>query len=322
MNVHSEAGRATYTKFLSKHQDVFPHYVEELRGIANGSQIAFETIFINNLFEEFSAAMPDGKDRGGIDGCSDYVVCEKTSGPCLIGHNEDNDLRDVGHAFVLETRNFIAYTYMGDLPSGAFGFNSHGVGFTLNWLGPENTVTGGLGRGFMSRSLLDAASLNAAVAKVSREGQSTGHNYQLFSQRDQRVLNVEVSPGGGGSAEQPIVSVRNLTNATPFFHANQYQTLSVPQIFSNSSIHRLARVRELPIPHNRTALLEVLGDQEDRHYPVFHDNVSHEHGDLSDWTLATALFSLRNGGKMTIFEGNPKHGDVAYETRIMPFPAL
>jgi hypothetical protein len=36
------------------------------------------------------------------------------------------------------------------------------------------------------------------------------------------------------------------------------------------------------------------GDQGDTQYPVFHDLVSHVAGELSDWTLATALFSLDN----------------------------
>eukprot|EP00965_Chrysotila_dentata_P142049 4695480-Pleurochrysis_carterae.AAC.3 len=30
-------------------------------------------------------------------------------------------------------RSFTAYTYLGELPSGAFGFNNDGVAFTLNW---------------------------------------------------------------------------------------------------------------------------------------------------------------------------------------------
>ena len=35
-------------------------------------------------------------------------------------------------------------------------------------------------------------------------------------------------------------------------------------------------------------------------YPVFHDELSHARGDMSDWTLATVLFDLNQARAMGI----------------------
>ena len=73
---------------------------------------------------------------------------------------------------------FVAYTYAGDLPSGAFGWNARArVAFTLNYVHPEATpdpldlaASGGglVGRGFVSRDLLAATSLDDARARAQR----------------------------------------------------------------------------------------------------------------------------------------------------------
>ena len=70
----------------------------------------------------------------------------------------------------------------------------------------------------------------------------------------------------------------------------------MPQSYGNSSLHRIARAAELPQALNPVSLhdiLRVLGDQHDASWPIYHDDASHAAGDLSDWTIATALFDLR-----------------------------
>lgn len=89
--------------------------------------------------------------------------------------------------------SFIAYTYAGELPSCAFGLNTHGLvtndrnnlfqhqlykivctkekrmrklqAFTLNSVPPSEheIVAGGIGRNFVSRDLLEASSIDDAL---------------------------------------------------------------------------------------------------------------------------------------------------------------
>ena len=57
----------------------------------------------------------------------------------------------------------------------------------------------------------------------------------------------------------------------------------------------------------------LLGDREDVDgsgtWPIFHDDVSHARGDLSDWTLCTVLFDLACANA-TVYHGDPRRGDV------------
>ena len=238
---------------------------------------------------------------------------------CTVAHNEDNSHTDRNRTALVVARfgsqpAFHAYTYLGDLPSGAFAFNDAGIGFTLNYVGPTRPRCPGLARGFFSRSLLDARSLDEAVRAITDARGAGGHNYQLFSfggSRDPRVINVETAPGGEHA-------VRRI-GSTPFFHANQYTALAVPQLISNSSAHRTARAAEL-LPRiaatkaaaMSAALRNAIGDQHDRSYPIYHDELSHARGDLSDWTIASATFDL-HARKMRIYRGNPQKDAVLLE---------
>ena len=67
----------------------------------------------------------------------------------------------------------------------------------------------------------------------------------------------------------------------------------------------------MPVPTTAEDIRAVLGDQNDTQYPIFHDELSHARGELSDWTVATALFDL-DARTMTMYHGNPKNNDVMY----------
>ena len=66
-----------------------------------------------------------------------------------------------------------AYTYAGELPTSAFGFNSAGIGFTLNAVFPSAIVTPGVARNFVSRQLLAATSFRWASSSHSCSNVST-----------------------------------------------------------------------------------------------------------------------------------------------------
>eukprot|EP00322_Chrysochromulina_rotalis_P018641 CAMPEP_0115835776 /NCGR_PEP_ID=MMETSP0287-20121206/4367_1 /TAXON_ID=412157 /ORGANISM="Chrysochromulina rotalis, Strain UIO044" /LENGTH=388 /DNA_ID=CAMNT_0003289241 /DNA_START=21 /DNA_END=1187 /DNA_ORIENTATION=- len=310
---------ALYSAFIDLHESVFPEYMAEVRGISEGSGVSFDRTFLQNIPLEFSDCTSESSRPPMIGvSCSDFMVCPATSiegsaAACAVAHNEDNNLEDVNRTALVTGRfgdgpTFEAYTYLGELPSGAFAYNDAGIGFTLNWVGPSEPQCPGLGRGFLSRALLGATTLDEAIAIATDPRGAAGHNYQLMSWRESTpiIVNVEAAPRG-------VHSVRPIGNA--FFHANQYVTLNVPQVYGNSSVHRTARAVDL-LPsiaasaaspkQARAAMLAAIGDQEDQQWPIFHDDVSHAAGDLSDWTVASAFFDLR-ARSLTIYAGNPSN---------------
>jgi hypothetical protein len=117
--------------------------MEELRGLAEGSGLPFETVFVMNLSEEFDDAVPADVALGSPAArhktlrCSDIVLVGGPEQLRVVAHNEDADVSDVNHAAIVtatigDRPTFVAFTYLGDLPSGAFGYNARGVAFTLN----------------------------------------------------------------------------------------------------------------------------------------------------------------------------------------------
>ena len=135
------------------------------RGLAAGAAVPF----VQHLPAEHPARVHrlqrgerPSRRRGGRATTTAPTSSCATRRACAVGHNEDNDAVDLNRTVLVGARfgarSWTAYTYLGELPSGAFGFNAN-VAFTLNWVGPTDVVCPGLGRGFVSRALLDAADL-------------------------------------------------------------------------------------------------------------------------------------------------------------------
>ena len=272
------------------------------------------------------------------DHCSDYMLNLYNGGTDVaVAHNEDNDAFNEGH-FVLVTATiggaptWTALVYLGELATGAFGFNAAGLALSLNYLGPSlnETVVPGLGRNFVARELLDQRSLGAAVAVAARDGQCAGHNYQLMDTAARRIVNVE-SASKGRHATREV-----LPGNAPFFHVNMYQqgdyACDAPQCtdvgisglsqpYNTDSRTRIARAAAIAkargAPTTAAALLYTLGDQEDRSWPIFHDAKSHARGDKAGYTLVTALFNL-TGGVLRLYHGNPRLA--TSEVMAMPLP--
>jgi len=88
--------------------------------------------------------------------------------------------------------SWTAYTYAGELSSAAWGFSlESGVSFTLNAVYARHVEVAGVGRTFVSRSIMDATSLEDAVARVTVPNQATGHNINLIGLNEHRIVTIE-----------------------------------------------------------------------------------------------------------------------------------
>lgn len=101
-----------------------------------------------------------------------------------------------GYAFECEAclqngRSWTAFTYAGELSTAAWGFNDAGVSFTLNAVYANEVNTHGVGRTFVSRSILDAPNLQAAVERVQEPNQATGHNINLIGLDEKAIVTIE-----------------------------------------------------------------------------------------------------------------------------------
>lgn len=306
----------TYSLFLRNHVEKYAKYVSELQGIADGAELPFETLFIDQLSEEFTYFMEDKKF---VDHCSD-VVYYKNEKEMYMAHNEDSAQMDVNGTVFVEAINgvaggpgFTTFVYMGNTPTGAFGFNTEGIVMTLNYLGPKQPDRNGYGRVFIARAILDASSFDEAVDVASNTPMISGHNYQLGLINSNRLVNIEVAPFG-------ISSLRTFHPGDPAaFHANMYLRLNVSQRTDPSSIHRLARYNAIVANNPVTDLADmraIIGDQQDAKEPIYHDERSHANGDQSGgYTLISATVDLMEG-VMYLYAQNPKYNKPAFNVTI------
>jgi len=69
----------------------------------------------------------------------------------------------------------------------------------------------------------------------------------------------------------------------------------------NSTVHRQARANQMAAPTNGNDILQILGDDKDRNWPIYRTGQAPDDG----VTVATVLFDL-NQGHATIWTDNPK----------------
>ncbi|GLT48151.1 hypothetical protein SLA2020_217920 [Shorea laevis] len=290
-------------KALSQtNQNKFSRYWDELLGTAEGSGVPFLHIILINFRKEILPFIPKTVGDTNVDApddCSDVIVVKESM--ALAAHNEDANVALVGHTYLIKRKlsnglSFIGYTYAGELPSCAFGFNSHGLAFTLNSVPPteDEIVPARIGRNFVSRDLLEATSIADALVKIHSAEVSVGHSYNLIDVQKRKILNVE-------TASRFRVSVQEI-GPTPFFHANMYLHLQVQQVQDENSTSRQKRAAVLP-QSSKTDFLSLLGDAEDKKYPIYMTGPTL-------YTLCTAVIDL-DERTLEIIEGNPKKGKVS-----------
>ncbi|XP_031281352.1 uncharacterized protein LOC116139849 [Pistacia vera] len=291
----------------------FPRYWDELLGTAAGCGVTVlevnrvivvrvQIILINFRKEilPFISKTEISSNVDTADDCSDVLVVNDSM--AIAAHNEDANAALVGHTYVIKCElsnglSFMAYTYAGELPSCAFGFNSHGLAFTLNSVPPaeDEIVAAGIGRNFISRDLLEATSIDDALTRIRSSEVSVGHSYNLIDIKTRQILNVE-------TASRNRVSVHNI-GPTPFFHANMYLHLEVQQVQDENSISRQKRATVLP-KRSKDDFLSLLGDTNHPEYPIYMIGPKL-------YTLCTAVINL-DEQILTIIEGNPKKGEVSH----------
>jgi len=289
-----------YETLLDTNKKHFPHYFEELRGVADGCNMNFEEILALNLYEigillKRSIMLKNGKEVVIVKGCTDVMF--KDSENILLAHNEDMPFRDFGWLIHAEINTpplekFTSYTYPGMLPGNAFSWNAHGILIGINYMNPMELNGKGLSVPFVCRSLLSATSISDLISKMPSNCAS-GVNLNVISMNENRLVNIEIIGN--------IYSVREINGA--FSHYNTYKTINVEYEYSESSSRRGKRVAQLPAT-NVEEMKVILGDTFDKQYPIYRNCAEPD----EYHTAATVIFDVRKK-TASIFVKNPTESD-------------
>jgi len=230
-----------------------------------------------------------------------------------MAHNEDAAPNIKPSAYIVQAQlqwlenstqasRYTAYTYPGYLSGMAWGFNQHIV-VTCNACFPKKVVLPGVIRYFLNRDLLASNSTEDALNRLHIPNLALGFSTNIggipTGDKAPDLYNVEVAQT---NVDILKVSADNFTE-----HFNMYLRLDVPQYTDTSSVYRLKRAQQMGPPKDMHDMLLILGDTENKQWPIFRDAVPPD----SAATVATAAFNLVNKTAY-IYQANPKISTPVY----------
>lgn len=177
-------------KYMPFAQERYPHYVDEIIGMAEGAGVTFDDLAVVNAMEAVTM------DALHLTKCTSMAVNgDRTAdGHVLVAHNEDwvpEDEQDVYvvHASPNDEPPWLAMTYGGLLPN--IGFNAYGIAQCCDSVYPNDSRIG-IPRVVVSRAVLGARSLADAIRSALVPRRAAGYNHLLVHESGE-LYTVEVS---------------------------------------------------------------------------------------------------------------------------------
>ena len=278
-NVMSLRDNPRLTAMAAAVEARFPRHRAELQGLADGLDLPFEDVFAWNCRGDLWALAPDGCTTVQIPGNAVH----------RIAHNEDGDPGLIGQCALarldVEGRPpFTSFLYPGSLPGHTFAVTAAGLVQTVNNI---RALKGGSGmpRMVLTRALLDAPGLDAAIAIVRETMPAGAFHLTLAQAGDPRLLSVEFT-----ATRKSVTEI-----SAPSLHTNHLvhdDLAGVPQIVTDSSQARKARGDLLIAVQQRDDDLDpllILWDTGVPELPIYRADP----GDPdTENTLASAVFSV------------------------------
>jgi isopenicillin-N N-acyltransferase-like protein len=175
--------------YLRITEEVAPDIVAELKGMAEGSGVPFETLFVLNAAAELVQSI--GRFECTVAGIS---ASGTPDGNVLLAHNEDatagwGDLAYVIKAAPVDAPAFVAFTYAGLLLHQ--GVNAAGLGSVGNALYARDARPG-IPKLLQYRRAITMSTIEEAIRAVTDPRRAFGNNH-LFATADGDLYDVEVS---------------------------------------------------------------------------------------------------------------------------------
>jgi Acyl-coenzyme A:6-aminopenicillanic acid acyl-transferase. len=177
-------------KYLPFAQERYPQYVDELMGIAEGADVAFEDLSVVNAMEAVTM------DALHLTRCTSMAVNEERTadGHVLMAHNEDWVPEDEDDVFIIHAspKNeppFLAMTYGGLLPN--IGFNAYGIAQLCDSVYPNDSRIG-TPRVVVSRAVLASRTPDEAIRHMLSAQRAAGYNHLLVHESGE-LYSLEVS---------------------------------------------------------------------------------------------------------------------------------
>ena len=285
-----------------------PKFLEEMRGIAEGADLAEDDVLALNVRTEVMFA---AVARMAARECTSFAALPGATadGHPLIGQNWDWKPNMTETVVVLEAEQAEGPAYVTVVEAGLLaktGMNAAGIGLATNALiSDRDQGAPGLPYHVILRAILDATNLPGALDAVTHHVRSSAANY-LVASREGMAVDIEAAPGDHSQVWLTWPEGDLLA------HTNHYVCETglkdVMRWYSPDSPFRLERAaRQLAAGHGT---IDAAGLQS-----LFRDHVNHPAGVCThpdprlpelerDMSVASVIFDLQDG-VMWLADGQP-----------------
>ncbi|HUI88295.1 MAG TPA: C45 family peptidase [Anaerolineales bacterium] len=185
-----EGAQIQSRKYLPFAEERYPKYVDEMRGIAEGANVAFDDVMTLNAMEAVTT------DALHLTRCTSFAVNEQRTadGHVLAAHNEDWVPEDEDDVYVVSAKPqdeppFLAMTYGGLLCN--VGFNANGIAQLIDSVYPSDSRIG-IPRLVVSRAVLASRRISSAIGRTLVPHRAAGYNHMLIHESGE-LYSIEVS---------------------------------------------------------------------------------------------------------------------------------
>jgi hypothetical protein len=281
-------------------------YMDEIKGIANGSGSDFTDILLMNFHYDFPR-----------EACTTVIF--KEPGRIILAHNEDNNKEYLNNCFLLKVfpdgkTPFLSYCYAGMIPGNSFAFNSNGIIITNNAM-PTPDIKMGIPRHLIDRYTLETESIDDVIHRSLLKERASGGSFNVVSMKENWAINIETT-----SEKYCITEVEER-----YLHTNHYISSGLRPLKRDKSLLRpsLSRYkvgsRLLQEVKEKTpqAALDILSSKIASPLSILRDDRC-----MTVRTLYTALFVISvDEVTLKIYEPKPnmKEEDFALEFSLNDF---
>lgn len=286
-----EEKRSQISRYAAAAKKIFPHLVDELKGMADGGDVPFNDLFFHNCPEIYDHTLEWDREQAQTDEhCTIAVSC--TQKGVLIGHNEDWTLDSMDELYVLKATigetTILSLDYATFLLGSSAGINNWGLTQCINEL--RQTPAIGIPKCFIARAVLDCKTLKEATNLIADIPRASGYNHVLAKEND--AIDIE--------ATAKSIDIEEL-KGQPYVHTNHSiskHTKKEEASASKSSLARYERANQL-VRNNMTMedMKKLLSDKENALYPICRENI----------TIGSVIIEVREK-IMHICHGAPDHG--------------
>jgi isopenicillin-N N-acyltransferase-like protein len=207
--------------YLASSRVVYPQYISELEGIAEGAEVPFEDIFLSMCEELWESAAWRDQTHRARHGCTDMAARGRATldGSTLIAHTNDLLPESQANLVILKVQAGNEPEFLGVSAGGvgiSAGFNAARISLTGNQL-DNNDIKPGVPRLLVVRAILASRTLSGAMDHCLLPQRASSYN-NVIANGDGEVYSME----GSATDCEPIYIEGDI-----LVHANHYTSAAM-----------------------------------------------------------------------------------------------